>query len=121
MSAINREESPPLVANWSYNDGTEQEIPSVHGRFENDWRFEIKPIDGETFYDLARPLDEESREEWHRDAGPGGWSFISFDAIMDELITQLNDAKKLSDLEGADTDVVHEFGMFFAMLEREGL
>lgn len=115
------EEEPPMVENWSYNDGSEAEIPSLYGRFENDWRFEIKPIDGQTFYTLGRPLDDASRDEWARDAGPEGWSFIGFDRILDDLLEQLHTGESLASLVDGETDVVKEYGRFFEMLEREGL
>lgn len=114
-AAIDRGEEPPMIENWTYNP----EVPSLHGRFSNDWRFEIKPIDGETYYNLHVPMDE--LDEWKDGAQIEDWSFTPFGTVVDDLQSALMSAETLSDLADADTIVVQEYGSMFEMLEREDL
>jgi len=112
-------DEPPLTANWGYreyDDGGK----SLYGRFENGWRFEIKPIDGQTYYNLGRPLDDR-KDEWAEACPIEDWSFIPFERVMEDLRNALESADSMADLADADTDVVMEYGRFFEMIEREGL
>lgn len=112
------EVEPPKTNSWTYHDGSDGDIPAVHGRFSNGWRFEIKPIDGQVFYSLAPPLAE--LDEWESPAVED-WSMIPFDNTLENLWTALHSADSLADLADADNFVVNEFGMVFEMLERENL
>jgi len=121
-SVISRFKSaPPLVERWRVNEPeSEDEIPELYGSFENGWRFEIKPIDGQTYYNLHVPLDE--LDDWDSGGQIEEWSFVSFERVVEDLWETLDEIDTLHEMKDVgSTDVAYEYGTLFEMLERENL
>lgn len=90
----------------------------VDGKFSNDWRFEMKSIDGDTFYSLNVPITE--LDDWAEHAPIEDWTFIPLDDVIEDLRESLQNIDELGELkEEAETFPVIEFGSLFESLERE--
>lgn len=111
---------PERAKSWncSHPEDYEEEIPTLYGKMDNGWRFEIKPIDGQLYYNLAPPLTE--LDEWESPAVED-WSLFSYEETAEALWEALENADSLTDLADADNFIVKEFGTVMEMLEREGL
>jgi len=124
QTAVWQEEEPPLVSSWRYNepdpDSFGDSIPELYGTFANGWRFEIKPIDGETYYNLHVPGDE--LDEWDSGSQIEEWTFVPFDRVVSDLWDTLNEIDSLEEMkEVGSGPVTLEYGALFEMLEREDL
>ena len=90
----------------------------VDGYFSNRWRFEMKSLDGQTYYNLHVPINELDRYE--DGAQVDDWSFIPTEEVLEDLQSSIKNIDRFSDLKDeADTIPIKEYGSIFESLERE--